>query len=88
MGNTLFESMTRFRVTTTGAIIRCWRQEDGYSAEIVENTRREIDEVLQAANITKPTAAGAEMLLEIDRMNAVEILDGSGNGLVVYKDWP
>ena len=37
-------------------------------------------------------SAGAEeyckTLIELDRVNAVEVLDHSGNGHIVYKDWP
>lgn len=30
----------------------------------------------------------AGTLLEMDRVNAVEVKDKAGNGLVIYKDWP
>jgi hypothetical protein len=93
----LIESMTRLVIMPSPSrqfIIRLWRQEEKYSDEIRQQT------LLQAAALaegfTYPMHGKvmadkfevAKVLLGMDRMNAVEVVDESGEGVVVYKDWP
>lgn len=79
------ESMTKVTDIEKNLAVRCWRHELNKDYNPTSN-KREITEVLAQEY---PTAyAAAEAVLEIDRMNAVEILDSDGNGVVLYKDWP
>lgn len=83
--------MTKFAVLELYTV-RCWRQESDYNEDIEIQTSDEIRDVLmefepKIHSVTKKDIA--VRLLEIDRMNAVEVLDNeSSDGLVVYADWP
>jgi hypothetical protein len=95
----LIESMTRLVIMPAPGrqfIIRLWRQEEKYSDAIRQRT------LLQAAALAEgftypingkltelpDKCEVAKVLLGMERMNAVEVLDESGEGVVVYKDWP
>jgi hypothetical protein len=95
--NILIESMTRLVIMPAPGrqfMIRLWRQEETYSDAIRERT------LLQAAALAEgftypingkamvDKCEVAKVLLGMDRMNAVEVVDESGEGVVVYKDWP
>lgn len=87
----LIESMTRVRTTFKNiweeAIVRCWRQESDYGKAVAEATRKEIEAVIKESGKDVDAFTLAKKLLEMDRMNAVEVLTG-GDGPVIYKDWP
>lgn len=86
----LFESMTRF-TELPGLTVRCWREENDYNSDIetatYEEIRVEIDKLNENPHLLSRVGI-ATTLLNIDRMNAVEVLDINGDGCVVYKDWP
>lgn len=83
----LCESMTKFsvRVGLLRWDVRIWREETGDGsvdhAALME----------QAASLRTPGDMGvdfAKKVLELDRVNAVEVIDATGNGGVLYRDWP
>lgn len=67
--------------------IRCWRQEENYTPETNHKNAKDIGVALSKL-ATKDLKEIAEWLLQIDRMNAVEVIDQGGFGIVLYKDWP
>jgi hypothetical protein len=49
------------------------------------------EDVLEVFETTGPISTVPEIrrkLFELERVNAVEVVDEDGNGTVVYKDWP
>lgn len=89
--NIYIESMTRFEFQRF--TVRCWRMEESYDLQSEIITRRDIETVLNnmntdAAHLFSLPQYIALAVLELDRMNAVEVLDSEGNGCVIYKDWP
>lgn len=90
--NKLTESMTKFRMFEY--TIRCWREEPVYNGVTAYKTRVEIHTFLSNDNVRtelkqqKNCFGIANALLEMERMNAVEVLLPEGDGCVVYKDWP
>ncbi len=82
----LRESMTKISPINSPWTVRVWRQEP------LEGTPRNID-IMEAAinsccaNGTTPAIIAGE-LLKWPRVNAVEVLDPSGQGEVWYADWP
>lgn len=89
-----FESMTKVvysRRPWEQLIIRVWRNEIDEIGEEEMQTKNnaEIHEALMKLNLINHSKKEiAEWLLQIDRMNAVEVLDHTGFGVVLYKDWP
>lgn len=67
--------------------IRMWRQELAFSDCLCGTTREEALKVILDSK-TEEKMAIATLLLKMDRMNAVEVLDETSNGCVMYKDWP
>lgn len=91
---TLIESMTRvnlgdFNVFYGGSFMRVWREE---RPELGWNFARTRDEIHQKIELNIRGVVGmremAEAVLAMDRVNAVEIVDSHGQGMVAYKDWP
>lgn len=80
--NLLRESMTR--VETPLFVMRIWRQET-IGEEI--NNRDILKYISSLSNMTLPTAISA-LLMQFPRVNAVEVVDKNGIGIVDYKDWP
>ena len=79
----IFESMTRLEVG--GYTVRVWRQEEGF----VSGPSWEVTEALKIFEVVVPSVGAISEVLEaIGRVNAYEVLDKNGNGLVVYTDWP
>lgn len=80
--NILAESMTKLH--WRGLAIRVWREETS-----IESAPDNKDLVEAVEN--SPSKLGNELaasILRVDRVNAVEILDSNGNGIVLYRDWP
>jgi hypothetical protein len=84
----LIESMTLFEFD--GYKIRCWRQEKkAYDEKIETETKIELGTVLEPLEGKKLTMFQiAVALLDVERMNAVEVLNQMGQGCVLYKNWP
>lgn len=81
------ESMTRFKLP--GLTIRIWREENDNVAD--PNTfdkPLDLQEALDKLDLEKSFYEMAKKLLELAKVNAVEILDPAGDGIVIYKNWP
>ena len=83
--NVLVESMTK--IVRGLYTIRIWREEKEYFS-LIETTKdlNNKFEMIWFDDIKISTLSRA--LLEIDKVNAVEVLDKDGAGIVYYKDWP
>lgn len=73
--------------------VRCWREEQVYNDETEENTRTEVRELLRDFFPKKEKGVSrrwqvASLILNLEDMNAVEVLNDNGNGVVLYKNWP
>ena len=81
----LIESMTK--IIRGPYTIRIWREEKEYFSliEITKELNKEFD-TIWFEDIKMSTLSRS--LLEIDRVNAVEVLDKDGNGCVFYSNWP
>lgn len=83
----LRESMTR--ITCVGPLgqfnVRIWRYEhlaaQVYHDQLREQVREQIKGKAEPLEI-------AQLLLAMGGVNAVEVLDAYGDGIVLYKDWP
>lgn len=84
MKKVLRESMTKFRLPDR--TIRIWRQEqDAHQYSPVRPV------VLQQAVCTSADTTIDDMalaLVKLPGVNAVEVVDLDGNGVVLYADWP
>jgi hypothetical protein len=81
----LIESMTKFH--TTQWEIRVWRQE-GIEFDHTTGTNSDLLEILADAEGLTARAI-VDRVMEIPRINAIEIIDrASKNGMVAYADWP
>lgn len=67
--------------------IRLWRQESNYDDKNSEESIKAAADAIKDLK-TEDKKEIAEAILKVDRMNAVEVLDGTGNGVIFYKDWP
>jgi hypothetical protein len=91
--NILVESMTKI-LAASGYVIRVWREQSDIQDEY-NNTdlytavyRHQAKNAQDGNSICiKPTVLIKE-LLELGRVNAVEIVDKGGVGVVAYKNWP
>lgn len=75
------------RIDIGGVVIRIWRQEAlryGMETRIMDS---DVLKVIKQHHHRSFLILG-RAILELDRVNAVEILDKTGNGDVLYKDWP
>lgn len=79
----LRESMTK--VQTSRFTVRVWREEPSQLA-VADN--KDMVALIREVGEDLCGVALAEKIIKIDRVNAVEVLDGMGNGEVIYKDWP
>lgn len=94
----LLESMTK--IEWEGFTIRCWREERNYSKEIEQTTHKDIAHTLEMLEVARkklrtkdpkyvfPRVLIATELLKLPRMNAVEVLDTTSHGIVLYANWP
>lgn len=67
--------------------IRLWRQELNYEDKNSEESIKAAADAIKDLK-TEDKKEIAETILKVDRMNAVEVLDETGNGICTYKDWP
>ena len=85
----LIESMTKVaqKYGVHDYTIRVWREEPSDQQSYRTRTQGEILDALHATKYitTFETASG---LLALDRVSAVEVVDETGCGVVLYKDWP
>lgn len=91
--NKYIESITQLEVWNTGLRIRVWRQENDLSPDTLLQTEAELqDALIQGISLSVVNRRNREVianiLFEIDRVNAVEVKNDAGNGVVMYKDWP
>lgn len=88
MKELLIESMTK--VIYGPYAIRVWRQEDSANIEFSQQEVRTI--VLNYLGNNHPVFSLyslAHIFIDlIDRLNAIEILNKNGDGIVVYNGWP
>ena len=89
----LTESMTKYE--RSGIIIRCWRQEEKTDSESIRESTQAVKEICNYAyeqnvsGVENFYHACALQVLEMERVNAVEVLDkATGIGVVLYADWP
>ncbi len=81
----LIESMTVLSVNKLR--VRVWKQE----TDDLKVDRRPLHDVHRKLimSSTGITMAGvAKAFIDVEDVNAVEVTDSIGNGLVVYKNWP
>lgn len=83
--NILIESMTR--MTWGDKVVRCWRQEERVDFDKA-STYIEIAEALVACNSNEESVIAEFLLTNVNRMNAVEVLDKHNCGIVLYSNWP
>ena len=82
----LCESMTALEFN--GLKIRCWREED-MSYFRPDEPKIEIETLLMTFKEgIAPKDIALTLLNYIDRMNAVEVTNSFGNGIVLYSSWP
>lgn len=87
----IIEAMTRLVVHPVDGkpwkeyVIRMWRRELAFEDGLCDRTKNEAVQVIIAAK-TSDKYVLARKLLRIDRMNAVEVLDETSNGCILYKD--
>lgn len=79
----IIESMTKISVTA-GVHVRVWRNEESVQSEYDNSDL--IDAVKE--NSDKDLNHIAEILSMMPRVNAVEALNDSGNGVLIYPSWP
>lgn len=78
----------RMRIfSTPGLVVRLWIQDDGQLGGHFDAIS---EEAVAQTYEYKPNQKKelADVLIKFEGVNAVEVLDASGNGIVVYKDWP
>jgi hypothetical protein len=85
------ESMTKLYLHDL--TIRAWRQETepestetNYSKEVADLLVEKYESIPEESPVSFSDIA--KIFLEIERMNAIEIVNSQGDGVVVYKDWP
>ena len=79
----VIESMTRVPLSG-GRVVRVWREEQGLTKEYDTGD-------IQGCvimNSALPQNKLVEAVLKLPRINAVEVIDMRGNGVVYYSDWP
>ena len=81
--NLYYESMTR--VKWNGWTARVWRQ---WESKLEIGSNEDLRDVFKVAGPISTVPEIRRKLFELERVNAVELLDEDGNGTVTYKDWP
>jgi hypothetical protein len=79
--NRQLESMTKGN--TERFTVRVWRTEDSF--DVINNS--DIESEIKKCHYYQTPQQVAEDLEKIPRVAAVEVLDTSGNGVLVYPDW-
>lgn len=85
--NILRESMTKVQTIMPYFSVRVWREEP-LDAEVDHEELAEQIKALARDGIDLTPVGLAKKILELPRMNAVEVLKHNGNGTVLYRDWP
>lgn len=78
----LYESMTN--IQTRHFHIRVWRETEQVQIGPDKEIEAVCTEMFNAASVEYVM----DKLLDLDRVNAVEVLDNEKNGVVGYNDWP
>lgn len=81
--NILFESMTR--IEWRGFFVRVWREEPTRKQTDNHGLRWKVRGILDDAQATEDAV---EQILDLPYVNAVELLNSHGDGLIGYRDWP
>lgn len=81
----LVESITQFK--SHGYDIRVWREENHFEEYSGLATATNFENLLAPLGAMNMNDIAA-LLLNQSRVNAVEVKNGSGCGIVVYADWP
>ncbi len=77
--------MTRLHV---GAyVVRIWRDEDSLKDACAPN-RADLHRLIPTLTSADGVKEMVEIVLAMQRVSAVEVIDGAGNGVVAYADWP
>ena len=91
----VIESMTRcvWKWGFRTFVIRVWRQEESLSLWDNDDIKQLIEWKCRTADDIDPTTRPPhEQLIEdiarLPRINAIEIVDENGNGVVLYTEWP
>lgn len=82
MKRVLIESISQFKIREFD--IRVWREESDFYAHMKKSIS---DELRNSVNVITMREIACE-LIQLPNVNAVEVKDQSGNGIVVYADWP
>ena len=90
--NKYIESITSITISVSGLEVRVWREEVDYKEETEMRTHQELLDALlglkSLSRIAWDRKAIADVFFEVDRVNAVEVKNKSGDGVVLYKNWP
>ena len=94
MNGTLIESMTKLQFPEY--TVRVWREEA--NADTLKNSRNEVIVLVKGlfghigdnfgSVADKDCYQVAKRILRLDNVNAVEVVDDAGAGVVLYKNWP
>lgn len=80
----VIESMTR--IARHGYTFRIWRKEESVEGQ---HDNSDLRWVFALKKITpKNVREFAVKLAQMPRVNAVEVVDGNGNGILIYPEWP
>ena len=80
----ILESMTRVTLPNQ-TYIRVWRQENTLQREY---NNKDIHTLCKMNIHLYPHQLAEKICSDLDRINAVEVLDADGAGLLIYPDWP
>lgn len=86
----VIESMTTIN-GPFGSVARIWRAEDEVkdyynNGDLSICFFEHMD--MSGRDVHARLTAAAQALARMPRVNAVEVKDGSGNGIVLYREWP
>lgn len=88
----VYETLRRAEIRYTAEprlvryVIRLWI--DGFNAGFANYVLEEAVELASKAESTEDAAKGIADTFAAFGLNAVEVLDGDGNGSLVYPEWP
>ena len=81
-----YERMRKFRILNHA--VRLWIEDTGLNEEYFGYVVRDAMKVFGEYHPERHIRVVATKIVDIPGINAVEIIDGEGSGVVVYKDWP
>lgn len=79
----VIESMTRVPLSG-GRVVRVWREE---ASLLKEYDTGDIQGCI-ILNSTLPQNKLVDAIMKLPRINAIEVIDIKGNGVVYYAEWP